>query len=52
MYDYDLDYQVGRVKMEKDENGLNTKIATKIMKGNEAQYVIEEIINIPSVRIN
>jgi hypothetical protein len=52
VYDYDLDYQIGKVKMEKDENGLNTKIATKLMKGNEVQYVIEEIINIPSVRIN
>ena len=51
VYDFDLDYQIGRVKMEKDEKGMNTKIATKIEENNEIYYVIEEIINIPSVRI-
>jgi hypothetical protein len=51
VYDFDLDYQIGRVKMEKDEKGMNTKIATKIEENNEVYYVIEEIINIPSVRI-
>jgi len=44
VYDFDLDYQVGRVKMEKG-------IASKIEEKNEVYYVIEEIINIPSVRI-
>ena len=38
--------------MEKDEKGMNTKIATKIMENNEVYYLIEELINIPSVRIN
>ena len=52
VYDYDLDYQIGRVKMEKDEKGMNTKIATKIIENNEVYYLIEELINIPSVRIN
>jgi FtsP/CotA-like multicopper oxidase with cupredoxin domain len=51
VYDFDLDYQIGRVKMEKDEKGMNTKIATKIEENNEVYYVIEEIVNIPSVRI-
>jgi len=51
VYDFDLDYQIGRVKMEKDEKGMSTKIATKIEENNEIYYVIEEIINIPSVRI-
>jgi hypothetical protein len=51
VYDFDLDYQIGKIKMEKDEKGMNTKIPSKIEKNNEVYYVIEEIINIPSVRI-
>lgn len=51
VYDFDLDYQIGRVKMEKDEKGMNTKIPSKIEENNEVYYVIEEIINIPSVKI-
>jgi hypothetical protein len=46
VYDFELDYQVGRVKL--DENNGPTKVDGE---NKEAYYLIEEVINIPKVKI-
>ena len=46
VYDFELDYQVGRVKL--DENNGPTKVDGE---NKEVYYLIEEVINIPKVKI-
>jgi superfamily II DNA or RNA helicase len=45
VYDFDLDYPIGKVKLD------NEGLATKVIENDVTYYLIEEVIDIPKVRI-
>ena len=47
VYDYDLDYPVGRVKLDKDGTATRETSVSEDKKTEIIYYVIEEVINIP-----
>jgi hypothetical protein len=45
VYDFDLDYPIGKVKLD------NEGLVTKVIENDVTYYLIEEVIDIPKVRI-